>query len=283
MTIQKSYIQIEFTKQYLVLVLIFLMGITSTSFSQEIYFPNNQEAFYPLPNNWTSVPENKKVETLRILIAPIESSLKKISSLTGKCSVQYKQGISPSFANELGISDNKHDNLHRIINCTVDIFSDLKSEKTLREISFADDFYEENSRKVEIQNAITFNIKSILTKDEYIYSRDAGDDIQSFVSELPDFLDIHNKRIGWREPPELMNKSKLIDIIDPYEYFDLKEWANIAYVLQVMEGKFGDDLKKQALEEIHLFESKDDDGMKWFRYFQQFASKNGKSDLILLY
>jgi hypothetical protein len=254
-------------------------------FSQEISFPREESMIFSIPVTWQSVMDDEKIKILQVLVKTSDSTLQKINTINGMYQVEYEQAvvedtmIERKFLNHVPTSDilQKYD-------FSLRFSSDIKREQTFYSKQIIQQTFETNGKKIEPEGLVLFNVNSICSKNDYFYSINS-DKATPTVTELLDFPEIKDKKIAWRESPEKMQNSTLIDFIDPCEYLRFKVWGNINLILEAIEGKHGEENQKIA-NNISLFETSDNKGVKWYRLHQLFDStydRGGKRELNIFW
>jgi hypothetical protein len=263
-------------------MIFFLFQLCSIVFSQEINFPREEPKFFSFPVTWQPVTNDEKIKILQMLVKTSESTLQKINTINGMYKVEYEQTVvketmsEMKFLNHLPTSDiiQKYD-------FSLRFFSDIKREKTFYSKQIIQQIFETNGETIEQESLVLFDVNSICSKNDYLYSI-SSDKATPNVTELLDFPEIKDKKIAWRESPEKMQDRTLVDFIDPCEYLRFKEWGSINLILESMEGKHGEENQKIA-KDISLFETSDDKGVKWYRLHQLFNSTLGKRELNIFW
>ncbi|MDR1385523.1 MAG: hypothetical protein LBJ67_17000 [Planctomycetaceae bacterium] len=269
----------------LLFIVLFLENALALT-ADDIYFPKQEEPFYSLPTTWAPIAEENKIRTMQMLVAPIEGSFQKIHSASGEFYVEYTAGVNANLAKLVQVPEKMiSENLFRKINFTLAFESDLRKKNLFRSLQVDYDKMVMDDQSHTLKNIASLNSSSIVTSKELIFSEDANR--FSTLPELPDFPEMENKRVAWREPPEIVNNRQLFEYIDPCECYDLKLWGSVGYLLRVLKGEFSKKEQKIVIENVHLFESVDDKGARWFRLTQKIQpsanDENGKRELNIFW
>jgi hypothetical protein len=255
----------------------FLLYFSVQLNAQEIYFPKQEKQLYSLPVNWSPIPENEKISTLKMLVETTESTYKKIKSISVFFNVKIIEGIDKNFALSINIPNEMiSSNLVHKTHFTLECHSDSKAKHTLRIRKEKMNSFENNGTELVLENMGSYNLSSILSSDSHLYSHE--NEILPTIPELPGFPETERKRVAWREPPEGVSKRSLTEMIDPYEYFDFVNWGNVKHFFEALSGNFGEKTKNAAMKDILLFEATDENGDKWYRMYYQISTGKGNDE-----
>ncbi|MDR1494114.1 MAG: hypothetical protein LBT05_15545 [Planctomycetaceae bacterium] len=269
---------------YLFFIILFLENSLLLT-AEEIYFPKQEEAYYAIPQSWQLITNNAdKLNIMQLLVTTAKNGKNGIDTLKGQLSVQYEGKINNITAKEIGFDTNLlgEKPISHNVDFTIDFILDLTNEKTFRFRKETKSSFNTEEQIVKSPNTSPYNTISIVSSNEYIYSFEK--EILPTIPELPDYPGTENKRVAWRESPEPLVNRTLVEMIDPYEYFDLKKtWGNVESFYEHMKGRHGNLLKEAALKDISLFESKDEKNNKWYRIFYKVSSGNGFDEVNIFW
>jgi hypothetical protein len=265
------------------ITIFFLFQLCPIVFSQEISFPREEPLIFSFPVTWQPVTDDEKIKILQMLVKTSDSTLQKINTINGMYQVEYEQAvvedptIKRKFLNHVPTSDiiQKYD-------FSLSFFSDIKKEKTFYSKQIIQQIFETNGQKIESEGLVLFDVNSICSKQDYLYSI-SSDKATPNVTELLGFPEIEGKTIAWRESPETI-QGNLVDFIDPCEYLRFKEWGNLHLILEAIEGKHGEESQKIVNNISSLFETSDNKGVKWYRFHQLFTNERvGQRELNIFF
>ncbi|MDR1385522.1 MAG: hypothetical protein LBJ67_16995 [Planctomycetaceae bacterium] len=252
--------------------------------ADDIYFPKQEEAYYVIPQNWQLITNNAdKLNIMQLLVTTAKNGKNGIDTLKGQLSVQYEGKINNITAKEIDFSTNLlgEKPISHKVDFTIDFTSDLTNERSFRFRKETNSSFNVEGQILKSSNTPPYNTISIVSSNEYIYSFEK--EILPTIPELPDYPGTENKRVAWRESPEPLVNKTLVEMIDPYEYFDLKKtWGNVESFYEHMKGIHGNLLKEAALKDISLFEAKDEKNNKWYRIFYK-VSCGGNFDEVNIF
>jgi hypothetical protein len=232
---------------------------------------------------WTDISPNRRLETIDFLAARTRANYERIKTWRGTYSYKMENRLNgnqlpPRFKNGLPIQ-NPGPLIQRIAG-RIDFAIDMASGKIYRDKRTSDiTFVKPGTNEVEDVPGVGANdLRSILTKDEYIYFPPDERATYAYLAHLPE---ASNKRMARRVTGDRMRTEiRLFDLIDPRDFFGLdtynKPWTLLELVAETLRGEKGDDRRRMAEERFNLAVADSPDG-RWYCHQQQFDSGPGPS------
>ena len=264
------------------MLVLLLMGM-SDSKSQNLHFPENENELFRPPTEWSIVSDKEKFATLKMLVSTLDGSLQKIRSVSGEFSVLYEQGEEGNSSHDLRLASTFQRSEFTLKFCDDVAGKRIFREKKTSSLKMAD--IPEDKRVTSGAEWKPYDTISIVSDSEYLHT--VRGEILPTVPELPNYPGTDNRRVAWRDSPEKAEKLGIAVLIDPREYFDSDNWANMKFIVDSIEGKHGEENTLEATKTLEknivIFETISDN-KKWFRLYQQFGDTPGtKTDLNLFW
>jgi RNA polymerase sigma factor (sigma-70 family) len=230
---------------------------------------------------WTAISPDRRLETIDFLAAQTRANYERIKTWQGTCSYKIRNRLNgnqlpPRFKNGLPVQ-----NPGPLIQQTdgrIDFAIDMASGSIYRDQrTSAINFFKPGTNETEDIPGFDMNdVRSILTKDQYISFRPNEQATYAYLAHLPE---ANNKRLARRFTGDRMRREiNLFDLIDPRDFFgfdiDHKPWALFELVAETLRGKKDDDRRRMTEERFNLAEADGPDG-RWYCHQQKFDSGPG--------
>lgn len=226
-----------------------------------------------IPSEWTELEADHKTDPLLLFVAAMDSNFSKIKTYSADYAIESHIPISFSLINSLNISDTIFDkDLMQVVQLVTSVECDLKQGKIYRNAKCLDNHYEYDQNKVELNNMVIEDCVSVESPDQYMYSKKG--ELLTGIKEFPGYPLTPVSKIGRIEHPEYNDNIGYISNLDPFEYYKFKYWSSIDYVLNILEGKYGAEVKERNFDNVHVYEAVDQTGTVWYRYQRLLRSKS---------
>ncbi len=240
--------------------------------ADNIFVPSGEELYCNIPQEWSEIEdlEQRKLP-IQLMVTALKSNYQKIATFKGNFALTSALRYDRSLLNSDGSFDIVFESdplWHREFRTV--IVSDQACNKVYRNVKVTDSYFEYEGKRFQQNPETLTGTVSIDTADEYVYLQN-GNLYQGVDRELPGHPNIPIDNVAWVEQPEYNDNKSYVDNIDPFRYYDMKYWSSLDMILDVIDGKVWKEQQKIVNDAIRVFETTDEEGVKWFRYQQTLA------------
>ncbi len=252
--------------------------VCGASLTGEEYSPPAAEiSFDDLPKSWVEITGDQRIAPLELLVLSVESNSSALSTYRSRFLIDSKTATDNATMAMLGCDDHFSKKPNLISRLSMELVSDFRENKTFRNGRYLDSRYEYEGREIDLDNVGQLDCISIETPSEFIYKQNEMKfPVSTGIPELPDYPDFPLDQLVRIEPKEWNRFKSMPQGLNLREFYNLERWGNLRFVRGVMEGKQGQEEQTRINGIVHVYETVDEAGARWYRY--QCDLENGGLD-----